>query len=91
MFVENMRRSNPPSRGETKDNRTMTGNLRNQIQLWEEISDNTNNGNDSKNDITTTHNKNFRSANNESLSPEGFEETSSEPSSPNVVLRSKVA
>ena len=86
-----MLRSNPPKRGETKTNRAMTGNLRNQIQLWEEISDNSNRDNDSGNDITTTSNKDLLSVNIDSSSLKGLEETSSELSSQNVVLRREVA
>ena len=73
-----MLRSNPPSRGETMNHRAMTGDLRNQIQLWEDIS-------------VTLEADQSSSKNKTAASKRMSSGNSSELSSPNVVLRSTVA
>ena len=85
-----MLRSKPPSRGETVNHRTMKGNLKNQIQLWEEISVTLDKDEGSRNSRSKNHNKSYPSEGGPSSSLRGSLEASPELSSPNVVLRSKV-
>ena len=85
-----MLRSKPPSRGETTNHRTMTGNLRNQIQLWEDISVTIESDNGTRRDTLKASNKPF-STDKVDYSPARTSlDTSAESSSPNVLLRSTV-
>ena len=85
-----MLRSKPPSRGETMNHRAMTGTLRNQIQLWEDISVRMESDNGTRNDTLEASN-NSSCANQVDYSPARTSfDNSSALSSPNVLLRSTV-
>ena len=85
-----MLRSKPPSRGETMNHRAMTGTLRNQIQLWEDISVTMESDNGTRNDTLEASNKPLGTDKVDYSPTRTSLDNSSELSSPNVLLRSTV-